>query len=71
MSKTDKTRPWSVRTHEYEAADPYRARREGFSWTHAELIGGCSCWQCRGWIREDRRKRRREGKRACRDWDIE
>lgn len=72
MSKTDKTRPWSLKVEEANAADPYGARREGYPYSDPS-IWGCpsSCWMCRGHIKMENRKTRREGKRAARDWRKE
>jgi hypothetical protein len=72
MSRTDKTRPWQIKHDEARAADPYRARHQGWLWSIGELVG-CpdSCWMCTGWRHEENRRTRREGKQAARNWRKE
>lgn len=71
LSKTDKTRPWSIKVAEVRARDPYRARREAYPWDRH--VYGCahSCWMCRGYLAYERRVERRAGKQATRDWQKE
>lgn len=69
VSKTDKTRPWQVKHDEAKAADPYRARHQGWMWSIPELVG-CpdSCWMCSGWMEEEKRRNKRRDKAALRNW---
>jgi hypothetical protein len=70
VSRTDKTRPYDVKLRERQAADPYRARR-AYAFDHDTALAGCahSCWMCRGPQRDDRRRTRREGRKAAQNWD--
>lgn len=68
LSKTDKTRPWHIKVEEARQADPYTARHQ--SYPYAPGIWGCpaSCYMCRGYLKEENRRDRRQGKRSARDW---